>query len=276
MLAVHHHLKYTRIFIQIIFIILNIFSCDCNPIEPVASDHVDDDIQRDSDDLLIPTENVFRNDTIQKKIYIIIVILSLCISGAIILSFVNIHDDFMELSNFYRGYMGRRLMIQERRLVYRGQGDKITKMQAKKKREKSEDLLNNGRIQFIQLEEDFSAASSPRDPYPGEEDTLCSLPGMVRYVEDEGREWRELDYFIEVGNPPTSFCSFLRQYDWNIFTMDELTDMEMQLRKNLLNQFRQWKKRKRKNFNIFVTERARREMADQDEQKNKKRTPNSN
>jgi len=276
MLAVHHHLKYTRIFIQIIFIILNIFSCDCNPIEPVASDHVDDDIQRDSDDLLIPTENVFRNDTIQKKIYIIIVILSLCISGAIILSFVNIHDDFMELSNFYRGYMGRRLMIQERRLVYRGQGDKITKMQAKKKREKSEDLLNNGRIQFIQLEEDFSAASSPTDPDLAMEDTLSSLPGMVRYVEDEGREWRELDYFIEVGNPPTSFCSFLRQYDWNIFTMDELTDMEMQLRKNLLNQFRQWKKRKRKNFNIFVTERARREMADQDEQKNKKRTPNSN
>jgi len=156
MLAVHHHLKYTRVFIQIIFIILSIFSCNCNPIEPVASDHVVDDIQRDSEDLLIPTENVFRNDTIQKKIYIIIVILSLCIICAIILSFVNIHDDFMELSNFYRGYMGRRLMIQERRLVYRGQGDKITKMQAKKKREKSEEMLNNGRIQFIQLEEDFS------------------------------------------------------------------------------------------------------------------------
>ena len=135
------------------------------------------------------------------------------------------------------------------------------------------------------------AASSPTDPYPGVEDFLFSLPGMVRYVEDEGREWRELDYFIEVGSPPTSFCSFLRQYDWNIFTMDELTEtvekylykqsnnfafQEMQLRKNLLNQFRQWKKRKRKNFNIFVTERARREMADQDEQKNKKRTPNSN
>ena len=71
----------------------------------------------------------FRNDTIQKKIYIIIVILSLCIFGAIILSFVNIHDDFMELSNFYRGYMGRRLMIQERRLVYRGQGDRVSDMQ---------------------------------------------------------------------------------------------------------------------------------------------------
>jgi len=276
MLAVHHHLKYSRVFIQIIFLIINIFSCHCKPVESAPSDHVAEDIQRDTADLLIPTENVFRNDTIQKKIYIIIVILSLCIFGAIILSFVNIHDDFMELSNFYRGYMGRRLMIQERRLVYRGQGDRVSDIQAEKRKWKQEGMLNNGSIQFIQLEEDFSAASSPTDPYPGVEDSLCSLPGMVRYVEDEGREWRELDYFIEVGSPPTSFCSFLRQYDWNIFTMDELTETEMQLRKNLLNQFRQWKKRKRKNFNIFVTERARREMADQDEQKNKKRTPNSN
>jgi len=276
MLVVHHHLKYSRIFIQIIFILLHLFYTDSKPIEPVFSDPVVKDTRKISEDLLIPTDNIFRNDTIQKKIYIIIVILSLCIICAIILSFVNIHDDFMELSNFYRGYMGRRLMIQERRLVYRDKLGKNSKMKAEMRKKTTEETLNNGRIQFIQLEEDFSAASSPTDPYPGVEDSLCSLPGMVRYVEDEGREWRELDYFIEVGSPPTSFCSFLRQYDWNIFTMDELTETEMQLRKNLLNQFRQWKKRKRKNFNIFVTERARREMADQDEQKNKKRTPNSN
>jgi len=276
MLVVHHHLKYSRIFIQIIFILLHLFYSDSKPIEPVFSDPVVKDTRKISEDLLIPTDNIFRNDTIQKKIYIIIVILSLCIICAIILSFVNIHDDFMELSNFYRGYMGRRLMIQERRLVYRDKLGKNSKMKAEMRKKTTEETLNNGRIQFIQLEEDFSATSSPTDPNPGVEDSLCSLPGMVRYVEDEGREWRELDYFIEVGSPPTSFCSFLRQYDWNIFTMDELTETEMQLRKNLLNQFRQWKKRKRKNFNIFVTERARREMADQDEQKNKKRTPNSN
>jgi len=276
MLVVHHHLKYSRIFIQIIFILLHLFYSDSKPIEPVFSDQVVKDTRKISEDLLIPTDNIFRNDTIQKKIYIIIVILSLCIICAIILSFVNIHDDFMELSNFYRGYMGRRLMIQERRLVYRDKLSKNSKMKAEMRKKTTEETLNKGRIQFIQLEEDFSPTSSPTDPNPGVEDSLCSLPGMVRYVEDEGREWRELDYFIEVGSPPTSFCSFLRQYDWNIFTMDELTETEMQLRKNLLNQFRQWKKRKRKNFNIFVTERARREMADQDEQKNKKRTPNSN
>ena len=71
----------------------------------------------------------FRNDTIQKKITIIVVILSLCVVCVIILSFVNLHDDFVELSNFYRGYMGRRLMIQEGRLVYRNHVDMNTQLQ---------------------------------------------------------------------------------------------------------------------------------------------------
>ena len=48
---------------------------------------------------------------------------------------------------------------------------------------------------------------------------------------------------------------------------------EIEERKNLLNQFRKWKKRKRKTFNIVVTERSRREMAEQEEEKNKKRIP---
>lgn len=275
MLVVHHHLKYSRFFINIIFIILSIFFCDAKPVEPPLGDQRIENQNKQLEDSLIPTDNVFRNDTIQKKIYIIIVILSLCIVCAIILSFVNIHDDFVELSNFYRGYMGRRLMIQERRLVYRRQVERNNTMQSDQRGEKKPGKFNNGGIQFIQLEEELSGASSPLEPGPFLDDHLSAVPEVQRFVEDEGREWRELDYFIEVGKPPTSFCSFLRQYDWNIFTLDGLTDTEMQLRKNLLDQFRQWKKRKRKNFNIFVTERARREMADQDEQKNKKRTPNS-
>jgi hypothetical protein len=233
---------------------------------------VEDHQRKRSPDSLIPTENIFRNDTIQKKLYIIIIILSLCVVCAIILSFVNIHDDFVELSNFYRGYMGRRLMLQENKLVYREQVEGGNKMQSVggTARDKG-GVLRNGGIQFIHLEEEISPVSSPLNSCS----VVSVLPEVRRYVEEEGREWRELDYFIEVGKPPTSFCAFLRQYDWNIFSMDGLTDTEMQRRKNLLDQFRQWKKRKRKNFNIFVTERARREMADQDEQKNKKRTPNS-
>ena len=50
---------------------------------------------------------------------------------------------------------------------------------------------------------------------------------------------------------------------------------EIQEQKNLLDQFRKWKKRKRKTFNVIVTDRAKREMAEQEEEKNKKRTPPS-
>ena len=67
----------------------------------------------------------FRNDTMQKKVTIIVIILCLCVVCAIILSFVNIHDDYVEMSNFYRGYMGRRLLIQEKRLVYWGQVERV-------------------------------------------------------------------------------------------------------------------------------------------------------
>jgi hypothetical protein len=75
-----------------------------------------------------------------------------------------------------------------------------------------------------------------------QEDIPPSMLTVRRFLEDEAREWRELDYqievvntvhgqlchtvltiFIKVGKPPTSFCSFLRQYDWNIFTLDGLT-----------------------------------------------------
>ena len=75
-----------------------------------------------------------------------------------------------------------------------------------------------------------------------QEDIPPIMPAVRRFIEDEAREWRELDYkiqvvntaygqlchtvftiFIKVGKPPTSFCSFLRQYDWNIFSADGLT-----------------------------------------------------
>ena len=63
--------------------------------------------------------SIFRNDINNKKIVIILTFLGVSVLGAIILSFVNVHYDFMELRNFYRGYMGRRLLIQEGRLTYR-------------------------------------------------------------------------------------------------------------------------------------------------------------
>ena len=69
--------------------------------------------------LTVVLTNVYRNDINNKKIFIILSFLGISILGAVILSFVNVHYDFLELHNFYRGYMGRRLLIQEGRLVYR-------------------------------------------------------------------------------------------------------------------------------------------------------------
>ena len=39
---------------------------------------------------------------------------------------------------------------------------------------------------------------------------------MIESAEDDDPEWRNLDYSIEVGDPPTTLWEFVRQYDWNI------------------------------------------------------------
>ena len=144
-------------------------------------------------------------------------------------------------------------------------------------------------------------------------------PGPVtskssRFIEDEGPEWRELDYILEVRGArggegegssylltwndlgwgaahnilwvlSTIWLEFLQDFRWSntsggkdnnrqiISWLRTLCFQEIEERKNLLNQFRKWKKRKRKTFNIVVTERSRREMAEQEEEKNKKRIP---
>ena len=82
----------------------------------------------------------------------------------------------------------------------------------------------------------------------------------------------------------TIWLEFLQGFRWSntsggndnnrkIHNLRTLCFQEIEERKNLLNQFRKWKKRKRKTFNIVVTERSRREMAEQEEEKNKKRIP---
>ena len=39
---------------------------------------------------------------------------------------------------------------------------------------------------------------------------------MNAFTEDDDPEWRSLDYSVEVGEPPTTLCEFVRQYDWNL------------------------------------------------------------
>jgi len=298
-MLVEQYFRDSRVILKIIILLLSIITCSSKPLEPlgpVLTVHESKTPPEPIQDPNIPTEDVFRNDINQKKLTIIIVILSFCVVCAIILSFVNVHDDYVELNNFYRGYMGRRLLIQEKRLLYKAQVDRVQQFQSdlgKLKQQYSQAChkAQNGGVNFIKMEENLSPTSQMDSVFsispvtttsllpPGEvEDSWFDLikPGMPvvrRFIEDEEPEWRGLDYHIGVGKPPTSFCSFIRQYDYNMFTGEGMTPKEIEERKNLLNQFRKWKKRKRKTFNIVVTERARREMADQEEEKNKKRTP---
>jgi len=278
----------------------------------------------------IPTENVFRNDINNKKIFIVLSFLGISVVGAIVLSFVNVHYDFLELQNFYRGYMGRRLLIQEGRLTHKNvsKNKEVPEPKNCNLSPENKSADKNGGVGYIKFDEILSPVTTTSlttievnsygVSYPRHmEDCIMSIPEETslgaqedshmiksksartetednrralsarsasmclrmgvpvtrRYIEDEGPEWRQLDYYVEVGTPPTSFCLFFQQYDWNIYSGESLTSKEVQERKNLLNQFRKWKKRKRKTFNIVVTERSRREMAEQEEEKNKKRIP---
>ena len=65
-MLLEHHLKYSRIILKIIFILLSILSCDSKPIE-YTIEHADAPLitdakypQEPSQDQNIPTENVFR------------------------------------------------------------------------------------------------------------------------------------------------------------------------------------------------------------------------
>lgn len=274
----------------LLLILTSLISCHIGkPVRNVVSDTlVTSTYNTTSTSVIIPTQDIFRNDINNKKIVIILTFLGVSVLGAIILSFVNVHYDFLELRNFYRGYMGRRLLIQEGRLTYRKHpGTQETKVNTDtdtdtdvSRRDKQRFL--NGAIKFSRFEEVSSPVTTTSlilpEPQP-ERMVAGSLslgrpPKCSRYIEDEGPEWRELDYIQEVGQPPTTFCEFFQQYDWNFYrASDSLTPQEIEERKNLLNQFRKWKKRKRKTFNIVVTERSRREMAEQEEEKNKKRIP---
>jgi len=91
------------------------------------------------------------------------------------------------------------------------------------------------------------------------------LPLLAKeFIEDHDIEWRNLDYNLDLGPPPSSFFLFMCHYDFHVI-LKRLSHREEERQKNLLNQFRLWKLLKRKHWNIVVTERAKKEMADQEQ-----------
>ena len=64
---------------------------------------------------------------------------------------------------------------------------------------------------------------------------------------------------------PVEWYHLLREDIGFEYSKSFYTCREAERRKNLLHQFRLWKLLKRKHWNIVVTERAKKEMADQDQ-----------
>ena len=63
------------------------------------------------------------------------------------------------------------------------------------------------------------------EPYSGRADQVIGSPppSSLRYVEEEDPEWRDLDYDLEVGHPPQTFCQFYLQHDCGVFDSSEMT-----------------------------------------------------
>ena len=65
--------------------------------------------------------------------------------------------------------------------------------------------------------------------------SVSQPPSSLRYIEEEDPEWRDLDYDLEVGHPPHTFCQFYLQHDCGVFTNSQMarqvvdTEKEMRL-----------------------------------------------
>ena len=67
----------------------------------------------------VPPPGTTEVPSFTRKVKVICFILSCCCVIAIIVNFINLHSDYEELQEFYIGYMGRKVMIQEQRLTSR-------------------------------------------------------------------------------------------------------------------------------------------------------------
>ena len=66
-----------------------------------------------------PASTTHHPPSFSRKIKVLGFILGCCCLVAIIVNFINLHSDYEELHEFYIGYMGRKMLIQERRLTSR-------------------------------------------------------------------------------------------------------------------------------------------------------------
>lgn len=248
-------------------------------------------------------QSVERDTASDRKVQILIVFLFLAVLGGFALTAINVNHDFLQLTVFYKGFLGRKLLIQEGGLVRK----RIEPMKRPTSLRYHPDA--NGSSTFVvalPLQKILKMVEAEREAIERieeEERLLCydhhhhnhynqhhhhqqqqhqyqnhqlrsayhpPANPSSRRLEEEDPEWRDLNYDLEVGTLPPCVGEFYLQYDWGCYSK-EMTDIEIAHRKALLSQFRKWKARNMRKFKIVVTERGRREMAEAEEEKNKKR-----
>ena len=99
-------------------IFLFITTSNCLSKTEAADDEYDGHENESNKTMEVKNSTVFRTKydryfISRKKLIIVFTLLGISFVGAIILSFVNVNDDFNLLDTFYTGYLGRRLVIRE-------------------------------------------------------------------------------------------------------------------------------------------------------------------
>ena len=103
---------------MIIILLLTITDC-------LSIGEADDELENENEEEKESNKTMARNLSIlrskydkgfisRKKITIIVILLGISFFGAIIVTFLNVNQDFNNLHTFYAGYMGRKLVLRER------------------------------------------------------------------------------------------------------------------------------------------------------------------
>ena len=159
---------------------------------------------------------------VETKLSCVVFFVVLCVVGGVILSIVQVSNDFTQLGVFYKGFMGRKLFIKEHLLVTRDKAEVRS----------NDGVYDNNILQVLASLVEPCYDRQERIPamlftLPGQVDpdygwgdqvAVTHPPSSLKIIEEEEPEWRELDYDLEVGHPPDTFCQFYLQQGCGVYS----------------------------------------------------------
>jgi len=212
------------------------------------------------------------------KVIIVCVIIVICVCVALLLLVSSIFSEYSELHVFHHGFLGRQLMMEEGRLVRSEEGHHLTKYSRVQQQEGGIEKTGNGGCSsagnLFLLDESSNTPGSLQCLLPGvvadelEHEPVGAwqgeqpLPPGTRLLDDDLPEWQEMNYMLRISQPPDTCREFFLQFHCGArISADDTVEKLQDERRNLYNQFRSWKSLRRKRFNVVVTQRAKKEMA---------------